>query len=219
MHLAFFDLDKTLIADNSARLFVREQYRAGNLTFIQLLFGSFWLLKYRLGFTKIVHLIKKSALSIRGKNSKEFEELTKNFYQNTIKNLYRPYALKALAQHKKRGEKTVLLTSSIDLLAGLVASELGFDYLLSTRLEIDKNGFFTGHLIGEPCFGPYKIQYAELLCQDLGADLSNATFYTDSASDLPLLYVVKNPVVINPDVHLWVKAKLNRWPILDWGKP
>jgi phosphoserine phosphatase len=50
----------------------------------------------------------------------------------------------------------------------------------------------------------------------LGFRLADATFYGDSATDLPLLERVRHPVVVNPDARLRKHASARGWRIESW---
>jgi phosphoserine phosphatase len=93
------------------------------------------------------------------------------------------------------------------------------DFCLCTELEVDQHGLYTGKTIGPPCFGKNKVMFAKSLCDKLSITLESCTFYSDSASDLPLLNLVGSPVAVNPDPHLRARAQMKKWPIVDWGKP
>ena len=54
-----------------------------------------------------------------------------------------------------------------------------------------------------------------LLDQGLDFDRVDATFYSDSVNDLPLLGRVQHPVATNPDARLREHAQLKGWPILE----
>lgn len=219
MSIAFFDLDKTLIADNSAKLWLKAQWHTRQINLPQMLRASYWLAKYHLGFTKMDEVIEKSLLLLKGENKQDIIEVTEEFYQESIRDLYRPGALTALKEHKDLGHKVSLLTSSFDGLSLLVEKDLEFDYCLCTRLEIDPRGQYTGQTIGPPCFGKNKVIFAEELCDKLNLSLHECTFYTDSASDIPLLNLVGRPVAVNPDPHLRARAQMRKWEIVDWGRP
>lgn len=219
MSIAFFDLDKTLIAENSASLWLNSQWKAKRIKLFHMLKASYWLARYHAGVTDLDHILEKSLEFIKGQEEKLIDLETKEFYLSTIKNLYRPGALDALKQHKKQGHVTSLLTSSFDGLCLLVQKELQIDHLLCSKLEVDENGFYTGRTIGPMCFGKNKIIFAQNLCEKLNVDLKSCYFYTDSASDMPLLSLVKNAIVVNPDPKLKAAAQLKKWPIVDWGKP
>lgn len=219
MAIAFFDLDKTLIAENSAKLWLRTQWRSGEIKLLAMMQASYWLAKYHLGFTKLDDVILKSLAVIEGENRHIVGMRTKEFYMSTIRHLYRPGALRAIEFHKQQGDIISLLTSSFDELASLVQEELGFEYRLCTMLEIDEYGFYTGKTVGAPCFGRNKLVAAADLCSRLNSTLADAIFYTDSASDLPVMKQVGRAVAVNPDPHLRARAQYYAWEIVDWGLP
>jgi HAD superfamily hydrolase (TIGR01490 family) len=219
MSIAFFDLDKTLLAENSAKLWLKAQYKSREITIAQMVTASYWLAKYHLGFTKLDEVIEKSLLMIAGENQTRILKQAADFYKSSIKYLYRPGAIAAIKAHKDLGHKTSLLTSSFDELSTFVQNELSFDHRLCTKLEVDDKGCYTGKTVGPPCFGKNKILFAEKLCKKLAVSLRDCTFYTDSATDMPLLHLVGRPVAVNPDPHLRARAQLYRWEIVDWGVP
>lgn len=219
MSIAFFDLDKTLIAENSAKLWLRAQWKSREIKLTQMLYASYWLAKYHLGFTKLDEVLKKGLLLIQGEQQSIILEKTSVFYEQAIKDLYRPGALRAIKHHKELGHTISLLTSSFDELSQIVQKDLAFDHRLCTRLEVDARGLYTGKTIGPPCFGKNKVTFAKELCEQLQVDLRECTFYTDSASDIPLMHLVGRAVAVNPDPHLRARAQLYRWEIVDWGVP
>lgn len=219
MAIAFFDLDKTLIAENSAKLWLKALWNNHDINLAHMIHASYWLAKYHLGFTKMDEVIKKGLGLIEGEDSLDILNKTRDFYETTIKRLYRPGALAAVKAHQELGHQVSLLTSSFDGLSLLVQRDLGLDHCLCTRLEVDTKGLYTGKTLGPPCFGKNKVHFAQSLCEQLKTPLSQCTFYTDSASDLPLLNVVGRAVAVNPDPHLRARAQLKGWEIVDWGKP
>ena len=73
--------------------------------------------------------------------------------------------------------------------------------------------------LGKSChetIGLGKVERASRLADELGFDLSKATFYSDSYTDLPLLEKVDEPVVVNPDPRLKRLATKRGWPIQIW---
>jgi len=47
--------------------------------------------------------------------------------------------------------------------------------------------------------------------------LDDASFYTDSFTDLPMLEVVGEPIVVHPDPRLKREALRRGWKIQDWN--
>ena len=60
------------------------------------------------------------------------------------------------------------------------------------------------------------VYLGKLTAEREGFQLEEATFYSDSITDLPLLEAVKAPVVVNPDRRLRGIALKRGWPIESW---
>ncbi len=71
---AFFDMDKTLIAENSGSLFMRYRYQRGEISGFDLLKGLGAYLQYKLGVLDIRNWTKNMMLQFRGQSEKELEE-------------------------------------------------------------------------------------------------------------------------------------------------
>ena len=97
-----------------------------------------------------------------------------------------------------------------------LARRLEIPLLVSTVLEVDAEGRFTGRAERPLCLGEGKLQRARALAEAQGFRLEDATFYSDSISDLPLLELVGEPVAVNPDPRLRRVAERRRWRIERW---
>jgi len=65
---AFFDMDKTLIAENSGSLYMRYRYQRGEISGIDLLKGMGAYLQYKLGILDIRNWTKTMMVQFRGQN-------------------------------------------------------------------------------------------------------------------------------------------------------
>ena len=61
-----------------------------------------------------------------------------------------------------------------------------------------------------------KVLLARRHAESLGVSLAEASFYTDSLSDLPMLEAVGRPVAVHPDPRLRRVARQRGWEIADW---
>jgi phosphoserine phosphatase len=59
-----------------------------------------------------------------------------------------------------------------------------------------------------------KLEMAVEYAEAHDVDLADCYFYSDSASDLPLLEAVGHPVVVNPQLKLMVAIRGRGWPVL-----
>ncbi|MDA0713338.1 MAG: HAD family hydrolase, partial [bacterium] len=100
MTIAFFDLDKTLLSVNSARLWIRNQRNNNIITKWQMLQFSYGLLRYYFGSSNIENQINEAILLIKGKSEAQFLEEMHTFYHTEVKKEYRPAALLTLEKHR-----------------------------------------------------------------------------------------------------------------------
>jgi phosphoserine phosphatase len=63
--------------------------------------------------------------------------------------------------------------------------------------------------------GQEKAVAAAKLVTDKGASLADCWAYSDSRNDIPLLSLVGNRTVVNPDVMLALHAKSQNWNVLQ----
>lgn len=219
MGVAFFDLDRTLLAVNSAVLWVRAEVAAGHVRRRDAARGALWFARYQLGWVPEPAELARAVALLAGTDAEALRARTRAFYLQAVRGRYRPGALAALAEHRRRGDRRVLLTSSSGYLADLVAAELDLEATLCNRFELDAGGRHTGRTLGPLCFGEGKRAHAEAYAREAGVPLADCAFYTDSFTDLSVLEVVGHPVAVHPDPRLRREAARRGWPVVDWGVP
>lgn len=219
MSIAFFDLDRTLLAVNSGTLWVRAERRLGYLGRREALRASGWLLRYHLGFADIATAVRAAIASLEGTDEAAIRARTRAFYRREVRDRVRPGAHEALAEHRRVGEPCVLLTTSSNYLSSLVSDDLGLDDYLCNRFEVDAAGIFTGRPVEPLCFGAGKVEVAQRYADARGVTLADCAFYSDSHSDLPMLEAVGRPVAVNPDPRLRRVSMARGWSVVDWGQP
>jgi len=147
-----------------------------------------------------------------GVREEELEQFCREWFEEDVRSLIYTAARECVQLHKGRGESVAIISNSTTYNVQPLAQCLGVPHVLATQLEV-LGGLFTGNYVEPLCFRHGKIFWAERLAQQLGGDLGNSTFYTDSITDLPLLERVKNPKIVNPDPKLRAMAKKRGWPI------
>ena len=97
------------------------------------------------------------------------------------------------------------------------AKALGVENLIAVELERDANDWITGEVRGTPSMREGKVKRMDewLAARGLSWDGVDATFYSDSMNDVPLLERVNHPVATNPDPRLRALAQQKGWRILD----
>ncbi len=217
--IAFFDLDRTLIAGNSAVLWLRSEVKLGRISRFKGALAHLWVARYHLGFAGKGDGLRHAISMLTGSEERDLRERTVQFYEEHVRELYRPGAREVVEWHRARGDRLVLLTSSTSYIAELVCRDLGFDAWLCNRFEVDANGLYTGKPLGDLCYGDGKRLHAERHAAENGVSLGDCAFYTDSYADIPVMRRVGRPVAVNPDRRLRREAQARGWEVVDWGMP
>jgi HAD superfamily hydrolase (TIGR01490 family) len=212
---AFFDLDRTLVACNTGRLFLRDLRRRGEISMGHALRAAGWLAKYHFSLIDVDAMAHKILEGLRGWSEREFEERCRRLVEDDVLPLLLPAALRKIEQHRKDGHLLAILTTSPTYMTRPIAKVLGIDEVIATQLEVE-SGLFTGRVVGPACFGAGKVHWAEALGRARCLDLDRSWFYTDSYSDLPMLERVGNRVIVNPDPRLRRMARQRGWVVEDW---
>lgn len=214
MSLAVFDLDGTLIGANSGHSWVWREFREGRIGAGQLAEAVWWFTRYALGFGDLERAFSRLGESVIGEPEEDVRARTSRWFDEVVRGQIRPRALDVLAHHRDAGDTLLLATSGTAQVAALAAAAWGLHASIGTEIALE-NGRFNGKLAA-PAFGPHKLQRVRDWAQAQGFSLSDTYFYSDSASDLPLLEAVAHPRVINPDRVLRARATAAAWPIEDW---
>jgi HAD superfamily hydrolase (TIGR01490 family) len=136
-----------------------------------------------------------------------------------------PQAIETAAWHAKEGHEIVLVSGTLEPLARGAARDMEAELaacgvtvairVIATRLE-EKDGRWTGRVLGEAMFGEAKARAAKRLAEELRLDLGRCYAYGDSLSDRFLMAAVDRPTAVNPSNDLASIARTRGWPILNW---
>ena len=212
---ALFDIDGTLIARNSAPLYMRHLRRTGQATWGDVAWTVYYVARYKLGLLNLDRALAASMGFVRGREESVIRADAAEWYARVV----RPYLYPAMAAtvdvHRRAGHVLGLLTSATRYLAEPLAADLGIEHVLVTQLVVE-GGRFTGEAVRPVCYGEGKTYWAERFAQERDVDLGRSYFYTDSITDLPVLTRVGEPRVVNPDPRLRREAGRRGWPVLQF---
>ncbi len=215
MSLAIFDLDNTLIADDSDYLwgqFLVDQgivdkayYEAANAKFYD---------DYKKGVLDIAEFLHFSLKPLADNNAKDLYRWRKRFIDTVIRPLLLKPAQELIGKHRKRGDTLMVITATNRFVTEPIVSLYGIDILLATTPDF-VDGRYTGAFSGIPCFQEGKVRLLEAWLKQSSETLANSWFYSDSHNDLPLLKRVENPVAVDPDDTLKSYADAMNWPVIS----
>lgn len=212
---AFFDMDRTLVRVNTARLWASWQRRHGKARRRELLVILWWLARYSVGAIDVPAVARGVIARMKGRREDEFAAEVEHWVRAEVLREISDAAREAVRAHQRAGDLTALLSTTTIYAGSVVAREVGIEHVLASRLAV-RDGTFTGEVDGPLLFGPGKVVAAEAWSRAHDIDLARSVFYTDSISDLPMLERVGFPHAVNPDPRLRWVARRRRWPVSRW---
>src|SRR5262249_25094951 len=156
---AFFDVDGTLIEKPSLeRRFARALWHEKKISWRN---GFAWLHEaMRLAPNGLVYVLEGNKAYLRGMRSTGLRAILQ-----ASSALFLPEAVECAARQAANGERIVLITGTLQILAVEIAQRLRAElakrnvfaeiHVCATRLE-EKDGRWTGQILGQPIFGEAK---------------------------------------------------------------
>jgi len=217
VNLALFDLDNTLLSGDSdfewAQFLIeqgaldRELFEAKNLAFYE---------QYKAGTLDIHEFLDFQLKPLSRHTRNVLDGWRDNFMQSKVRGMVTVAAQDLVAKHRATGDVCVIITATNSFITSPIAQEFGVEHLIATEPE-ERDGEFTGCVVGVPCFREGKVARLESWLAQQGwgwESFSDSYFYSDSLNDLPLLKKVRHPVAVDPDETLRSYAEQHGWPIL-----
>lgn len=216
--LALFDLDHTLLpldSDHGWGEFSiaigwcdREEFGRQNDAFFD---------DYLAGRLNIPDYVRFATAAVVQRGEAEATAAHQRFMDEVIRPAMKPAALALVQQHLDAGDTVVITSATNEFVTRPIAQAFGVQHLLATDLVRDGSGWFTGEIDGTPNMREGKVvRMTEWLTQrGLRWEDVEATFYSDSMNDVPLLEKVDHPVATNPDARLRALAEERGWRIVD----
>jgi HAD superfamily hydrolase (TIGR01490 family) len=210
---ALFDVDGTLLARNSASLYMRHLRRTGQARRRDVVRTLYYLAWYKLGLLDVRRTLEVSMEFVQGRDEEAIRADCAAWYRSAIRQWIFPAMAARVAAHRRAGHQVALLTSATRYLAEPLGEDLGVEHCLVTQLVV-RDGRFTGEVVQPVCYGRGKVHWAERFAAAHGVDLARSYFYTDSITDLPVLDRVGHPRVVHPDPRLRRLAQQRGWQVL-----
>lgn len=211
MALAIFDLDNTLIANDSDYLWgeflVSKGYVDGE-TFAQK--NAQFYEQYKAGTLDIFAYQRFALEPLSRQSMATLEQWHQEFMAEFIEPIILPKALALINEHKAKGDKLMIITATNTFITRPIGLRYGIETLLGTEGEI-KDNRYTGEVLGTPTFQEGKVVRLNQWLEENNENLKGSYFYSDSHNDLPLLKKVTHPIVVDGDEKLQAYAKQYGW--------
>jgi phosphatidylglycerophosphatase C len=214
MILALFDVDGTLIAEDTFKLFCGLAIKRSGLRIGRALDFARVLTDWAFGRADAGSL-KAACLRLCLPHNGALPRLVDEFVENVVMPRLRKKAAERLAWHKQQKHRIVLVSASPDLYLNRLAAALAADDVVCTK-TLRGDGLFAGDLIGRNCKGQEK--RTRLLSEYPHDKVSwrDSYGYGNSADDISFMELVGHPGAVNPDARLKALALRRGWEVVDW---
>ena len=219
--LALFDLDNTLLTGDTDVLWCNFLIACGRLyaaTFAAANAGMEQ--RYLAGKATAAEFCAFYVSLLKGISHRDGEVLRQQFFIEWIRPRICNDARALVEKHRALGDVLILTTATNRFITELTAHDLGIENLIAIETE-SVNDIFTGKTIGvlNMCEGKV-VRLTQRLFQKGWEEslIKEATFYSDSIHDLPLLSLVANPVAVDPDLKLAREVAARGWPTIKLNR-
>lgn len=213
---AFFDVDNTLMRGTSLFHMGREAWARKLIGWRDISLFAWHQRHFISKGENNEHLadVKERALGLaEGHSQAEIRKLAEHIWDHRIRRRLYPEAVELTQEHVGKGHEVWIVSATPVEIGEVIARRLGLTGALGTVIEA-VDGVYTGDLVGHVMHAEQKAEAARVLATNAGADLADCWAYSDSRNDIPLLELVGNPTVVNPDAALSRHAQAHGWPVL-----
>ncbi|GKT12030.1 MAG: hypothetical protein ISEC1_P1004 [Thiomicrorhabdus sp.] len=215
MALAIFDLDNTLIGNDSdflwgeflvANNYVDAEFFAEqNAQFYE---------DYKAGSLDIMAYQRFALKPLSEQSMETLADWHAQFMQAYIEPIILPKAQALVDEHKSKGDRVMIITATNTFITRPIGERYGITELLGTEGEV-KDNRYTGEVAGVPTFQAGKVTRLNEWLKQEDESLQGSYFYSDSHNDLALLEIVDFPVVVDADETLQKIAKEKQWTAIS----
>jgi HAD superfamily hydrolase (TIGR01490 family) len=215
MTLAIFDLDNTLIADDSDYLwgkFLVDQGIVDRLVYDKI--NAKFYEDYQNGTLDMVAFLRFALAPLAAHPIEQLHNWRQDFINTIIKPLLLDKAKALIEKHRAQGDTLLVITATNSFITAPIVALYGIEHLIATTPEMI-DGKYTGNVNGVPCFQEGKVTRLNEWLTLNNEKLEGSYFYSDSHNDLPLLKLVDFPVAVDPDEKLRDFADTQKWEIIS----
>lgn len=215
MKLAIFDLDNTLIGEDSDHLWGQYLCEQG------LMEGEThsaeqerYYADYKAGKLDIHEFLAFQLAPLAGVDMDVLHSRRRRFIEEKIKPVVLEKAIDLVDEHRRKGHTLLIVTATNQFITEPIAGLFGVDNLIASEAEV-KNGVYTGKAKGIPSYARGKVERLKMWLNEHGYEPEESWFYSDSHNDIPLLRIVTHPVAVDPDDVLLAEAEKQDWPVIS----
>ncbi len=218
MDLALFDLDETLICEDSTGLWLRWLVSQGYAPAALIDQERALMAQYYQGSLSMEEYMSTTLSPLAGMGTLTVSGWVRRFIQRDILPRVYPSARERMSWHQQRGDTVMIVSASGEHLVVPIAEQLGADGALAIGVEIVDDRY-SGLTYGTMTYKEGKVtRLNDWLAIQHDSNFAKTWAYSDSINDLAMLEHADHAHVINPDESLHHLAQQRGWEVCRWVK-
>jgi phosphoserine phosphatase len=157
--------------------------------------------------------MKKNKAYLAGIEHRTIARLARQFVAEDIPSVLFAPCVDRVQSHLVAGDKIVLLSGTLDVIAAAIAHTLGVEHAVGTTCAVESGRHTRNPPLRHP-FDVTKKEIAEQLSHEFDISLEDTVALANSRSDLPLLEIVGTGVAVRPDSGLERAAQSRHWEVI-----
>ncbi|MFK4752433.1 HAD family hydrolase [Oceanobacter antarcticus] len=215
MALAIFDLDHTLLSDDSDHAWGQYLADRGLVDPAEHKYrNDQFYAQYQAGTLNIHDYLRFALQPLLDHPLEQMLAERQRFLEERIEPLISQKSRDLIQNHRNQEDQLLIITATNGFITYPIAERLGIDNIIAPHPEVI-NGQYTGAIVGIPSFQNGKVTRLNAWLNERQQTMEGAWFYSDSHNDLPLLRLVDRPVAVDPDAILAAEANQHGWPVIS----
>jgi len=208
-YCVFFDLDETIIKKKSMLEVIKIYYKENYLSFIDL---EKSLLQYKSNNKNRSDLNSFFYSQFRGISVRKMCKVSQEWFVDNINTIFNSFILSEIKKHQELGADIFIVSGSFFECVEPIANHLNINHVICTKLE-QEIGIYTGKMLSDPVIGKGKELAILNYIKNHKFSLKNSYAYGDHSSDIYMLSLVENPIVVGANQKLLKYARKEGWLI------
>jgi len=214
---AIFDLDRTITRSPTWTPFLFHVNGLRPAFLVRFLLLALHMIGYKLKLASRDSIKAHGVRTLAGIDRATLQAKADAFVADRMAHDLRPGARAAITFHRTRGDRLILATAAVDIVAEPFGRALGFDEVIATRLSWSA-GASVPMLDGANCYGTEKLRRISEI-HALHPFGGPVFAYSDHVSDLKLLCQADHGIAVNPSFGLRRAAPTCGIKIVDFDAP
>ncbi|ODQ05980.1 MULTISPECIES: HAD family hydrolase [Enterobacterales] len=215
--IAIFDLDETLLAGDSSRLWTNYLWDKKIVTDPQFLkLDEQMIADYYAETLDIKQYLFQHLAYFRHYDINTINRLVNDFTETKIQPLLYPQGISIITQYRQQNIPVMIISATMSFLVHVIAKQLNADISMGIDMQI-KDNHYTGFIEGIPTFREGKVERLNQWKEANNIKDTYVYFYTDSSNDLPLCYQADHVITVNADPKLVQISDEQAWGQQHWN--